>query len=45
MSTPDPKKQDEPRPGHLWLNIGKIIFLIVVLVVAWFVLEKLIEGK
>ena len=28
-----------------WKNIGKTIFLIAALVVAWFVLEWLFEGK
>jgi len=28
-----------------WKNIGKIIFLIAALVAAWFVLERLIDGK
>lgn len=37
-------KQEEPGQDNLWLNIGKTIFLIVVLVAAWFILEKLI-GK
>jgi hypothetical protein len=35
----------EPEQGQGWKNMGKIIFLIVVLVAAWFVLEWLIEGK
>ncbi len=30
--------------GHAWQNIGRIIFLVVVLVAAWYVLEWLI-GK
>jgi hypothetical protein len=33
---------EEPRA---WKNIGKIIFLVIALVAAWFVLEWLIEGK
>jgi len=37
-------QQEEPQQGSLLLNIGKTIFLIVVLVIAWFILEKLI-GK
>ncbi len=37
-------KQEEPQQGSLLLNIGKTIFLIVVLVAAWFILEKLM-GK
>jgi hypothetical protein len=28
-----------------WKNIGKIVFLIAALVAAWFVLERLINGK
>jgi hypothetical protein len=31
--------------GSPWLNIGKIIFLIAVLVAAWFVLEWLFGQK
>lgn len=31
--------------GHLWLNVGKIILLVVVLVVAWYVLERLMGSK
>lgn len=39
------EKPEEPRQGSLMLNIGKTIFLIVVLVAAWFILEKLIGHK
>jgi hypothetical protein len=28
-----------------WKNIGKTIFLIVALIAAWFVLERLMDGK
>ena len=35
----------EPEEGSLWLNIGKIVLLIAVLVAAWFVLERLMGGK
>ncbi len=34
-------KNDEPQEGSAWLNIGKIVFLVVVLVLAWYVLEWL----
>jgi len=44
MTHNEPKKPEEPQQGSLLLNIGKTIFLIVVLVIAWFILEKLI-GK
>jgi hypothetical protein len=44
MTNKEPEKQEEPRQGSLLLNIGKMIFLIVVLVAAWFILEKLM-GK
>jgi hypothetical protein len=44
MTNKEPEKPEEPRQGSLMLNIGKMIFLIVVLVAAWFILEKLI-GK
>lgn len=33
---------DEP---SAWVNIGKIVLLVVILVAAWFVLEWLMEGK
>ncbi len=32
---------DQPKEISIWLNIGKIVFLIAVLVAAWFVLEWL----
>jgi hypothetical protein len=38
----DEGKQEEPQQGSLLLNIGKTVFLIVVLVAAWFILGKLI---
>jgi len=44
MTNNKPQKQEEPQQGSLLLNIGKTVFLIVVLVAAWFILEKLI-GK
>ncbi len=37
--------QEQPREGNLLLNVGKIIFLIVVLIAAWFILDWLISGK
>jgi hypothetical protein len=40
-----PEKPGEPEDVSVWRNIGKIIFLIVVLVAAWFVLDWLIGGK
>ncbi len=39
-----PEQAEEPKAGNAWLNIGKIVFLVVVLVAAWFVLEWLM-GK
>ena len=44
MVNNEPEKPEEPRQGSLLLNIGKMVFLIVVLVAAWFILEKLM-GK
>jgi hypothetical protein len=44
MTNNKPQKQEEPQQGSLLLNIGKTVFLIVALVAAWFILEKLI-GK
>jgi len=35
---------EEPQQGSLLMNIGKIVFLVAMLVAAWFILEKLI-GK
>ena len=45
MVNNEPEKPEEPRQGSLLLNIGKTIFLIVVLVAAWFILEWLIGHK
>jgi hypothetical protein len=39
------EKPEEPQQDTLWLNFGKIVFLIVVLVAAWFILDKLIGHK
>ena len=39
------KKPEEEEPGSAWMNIGKVIFLIAVLVAAWFVLERLMGSK
>lgn len=41
----DPAIPEKLEPGNAWLNIGKIIFLIAVLVAAWFMLEWLMGGK
>ncbi len=35
----------EEGEGSLLLNIGKILFLIAVLVAAWFLLERLMGNK
>jgi len=40
-----PKKTDEQEQGSAIRNIGKILFLIAVLVAAWFVLERLMGSK
>ncbi len=45
MTNSDPKNPEEQQHGNPWLNIGKIIFLIAVLVAAWFVLEWLMGSK
>jgi len=42
--TNDKREKPEEPQGSLLLNIGKTVFLIVVLVAAWFILEKII-GK
>jgi hypothetical protein len=36
---------ERPEQGSGGKNIGKIVFLVVALVAAWFVLEWLIGGK
>ena len=41
----EPEKPGEQEQGSLFLNIGKIVFLIAVLVAAWLVLEKLMGSK
>lgn len=43
------KKRNTETPGqeeqgHLWKNIGKIVFLLASLAAAWFVLDRLING-
>lgn len=35
---------EEPQ-GSLLMNIGKTVFLVAVLVAAWFILEKLMGNK
>jgi hypothetical protein len=42
MTRKDPGANQEP---GAWVNIGKIVFLILVLVIAWFILERLIGNK
>jgi flagellar biogenesis protein FliO len=39
------KNSDEQEHGSAFRNIVKIIFLIAVLVAAWFVLERLMGSK
>jgi hypothetical protein len=39
---PSSEREEE---GPVWLNIAKIVFLIIVLVAAWFVLEWLLGRK
>jgi hypothetical protein len=41
----EPTGPDDQEAPCAWKNIGKIIFLIAVLVAAWFVLERLMGGK
>jgi len=40
MTKNAPEQSEEPK-GGFWLNAGRTVFLVVVLVVAWFVLEWL----
>ncbi|MHB8844006.1 MAG: hypothetical protein ACYC7L_04595 [Nitrospirota bacterium] len=44
MST-ERKEPDEQENVSAWTNIGKILFLVAVLVAAWFVLEWLMGSK
>lgn len=44
MSTEQNEPQGTEEPSA-WKNIGKIIFLVAVLVAAWFVLEWLMGSK
>jgi hypothetical protein len=41
----DTETQEDPKEPSAWQNIGKMVFLVVVLVVAWFVLEWLMGKK
>jgi hypothetical protein len=41
----EPHEPDDRESESAWKNIGKIIFLIAVLVAAWFVLERLMGSK
>ncbi len=41
---PGPEENGEG-DGHLWLNIGKIVFLVAVLVAAWLLLDWLMGDK
>jgi hypothetical protein len=41
----EPTGPEDQETVSSWKNIGKIIFLIAVLVAAWFVLERLMGGK
>jgi len=45
MTVQEPEKPAEQKDASIWRNIGKLIFLVIVLIVAWYVLEWLIEGK
>jgi len=41
----DEERPEGPQQGNPWVNIGKLILLIAVLVAAWFVLERVMGGK
>ena len=41
---PGPEENGEGK-GHFWLNIGKTVFLIAVLIAAWFLLDWLMGRK
>jgi hypothetical protein len=45
MTNSKPENPEEPRESSLWLNIAKIVFLVAVLIAAWFILEWLMRGK
>ena len=38
-------KRPQPEQDSGWKNIGKLVFLVVALVAAWYVLEWLMGGK
>jgi len=40
-----PAEPEEPGEGNLLLNIGKTVFLVAVLVAAWFFLDWLMGSK
>ncbi len=39
------QKADDQAGGNAWLNIGKVVLLVVLLTAAWFVLEWLMGRK
>jgi hypothetical protein len=41
----EPKKTEEQETGSAWINIGKIVLLITILVLSWFVLERFMGSK
>jgi hypothetical protein len=40
-----PGTPEEPEHGSAWMNVGRWVFLVVVLVAAWFILEWLTGWK
>jgi hypothetical protein len=45
MTDNEQKKLMEPEDVSVWRNIGKKVFLVVVLVAAWFLMDWLMGGK
>jgi len=45
MTDNEQKMPEKPEDVSAWRNIGKTVFLIAVLVAAWFVLEWLMGSK
>ena len=41
----DPGTPEDPERRSAWLNVGKIVLLVAVLVAAWFILEWLTGWK
>jgi hypothetical protein len=45
MTDNEQKRPEKPDDVNVWWNIGKKVFLVVVLVAAWFLMDWLMGGK